>query len=102
VVEASEAVDAIEIVISDHDLSSSLNLRVPNKAFVFRRLTCPMRSSPTPLGSRLWEILSKMAMAVASLQNIAKVKSKMPMMIHLPRNVGESEVEDFNGDLPKC
>ena len=62
VVEAGEAVDAGEVVVDDHDMSSSFHPRGPSKAFVFGLIACPMlslpiacpmRSLPIPLHWRL-------------------------------------------------
>ena len=53
VVEASEAVDADEAVVEDHDMSLSFHSWAAGKAFVFRRIACPMRSLSNPLGWRL-------------------------------------------------
>lgn len=81
-----DVVEAGEVVIDDRDMSSSFRSWAPGKAFAFGRIACPLRSSLAPLGQRLCEILSKMAMAIAPLQNI-----------------GEGKVEDADRDpLPKC
>jgi hypothetical protein len=63
-------------------MSSSFHSQALGKAFVFRWIACPMRSSPAPLSWCLCEILSKMLVAIVALQKF-----------------GEGEVKDIDGDI---
>lgn len=51
--------DVGNIVVDDHDTSSSFHSRASVRSCVFRWIACAMRSLPPPLDRRLWEILSR-------------------------------------------
>jgi hypothetical protein len=49
-IDVVEVVDVGEVVVDDHDMSSSFHSQALGKAFVFGPIACPMHSSLDPLG----------------------------------------------------